>query len=45
MKALLKRLKTVENEIKNNSKHYDKFNLALLKYEKIQLIKRITQYN
>jgi hypothetical protein len=41
MKALLKRLQTVNNEIKNNSKHYDKFNMALLKYEKIQLMKRI----
>jgi hypothetical protein len=45
MKALLKRLKSVENEIKNNSKHYNKSNFALLKYERIQLIKKLTQYN
>jgi hypothetical protein len=45
MKALLKRLKHIEDEIENNSKHYNEFNLALLKYERIQLIKRITSYN
>lgn len=45
MKALLKRLKKVESEIKNNSKHYDKANFALLKYEKIILIERIAKYN
>jgi len=45
MKVLQKRLKTVENEIENNTAHYDTANLDLLKYEKIQLIKRITQYN
>ena len=45
MKALLKRLKKVESELKNNSKHYDKVNLALLKYEKIILIERIAKYN
>lgn len=45
MKALLKRLKNVEDEIENNSAHYDKANLALLRYEKIKLLERITQYN
>jgi hypothetical protein len=45
MKALQKRLKNVENQIKNNSQHYDKGNLALLKYEKIILIRRIANYN
>ena len=45
MKALLKRLKKVENEIENNSGHYNKLNLALLEYEKIRLIERISQYN
>ena len=43
MKVLLKRLKKVENQIKNNN--YDKFNLALREYERIKLIERIAQYN
>ena len=45
MKALLERLKHIEDKIKNNSEQYDEFNLAVLKYERIILIERITQYN
>lgn len=44
MKAILKRLEHVDNQIKHNSKHYDKGNLALLEYERIQLKKLLTKY-
>jgi hypothetical protein len=43
MKSIQKRLAKVEERLKSDDN--DDFNLALLKYEKFQLIKKITQYN